>query len=106
MSDKKTKGLMKILMVVMYKEYPVYIRRIGKEVFIWDTIIDNKLYSSYMVISPGKGRKRLTKDEVTEITKMCYAGACTTVDTHLGIKLEDKDEQIVEMFESARVIQE
>ncbi len=95
---------MKILMVAYYKvHYPVYIRRIGKDVFIWDVIIDNQLYSSYMVISPGKGRQRLTKDEVNEVTKMCFAGACATVDTHLGISMDEQEKKIVETFESARI---
>ena len=95
---------MKILLVAYYKvDYPVYVRRIGKDVFIWDVIIKNQLYSSYMVIKPGKGRQRLTKSEVNEVVKMCFAGACATVDTHLGISMDEQQEKIVETFESARI---
>lgn len=98
----KTSGLMRVLQVITYKSYPVYIRMIGYKTFIWDVIFENQLYSSYMEISAAKGKSRLTKAEVDEVVKMCYAGAAATVDGLLGIELEDKEADIVARFEGAR----
>jgi hypothetical protein len=98
----KTKGLMKVLMAMTYKSYPIYIRMMGRDVFIWDVIFNNQLYSSYIVIRPEKGKVKLNQEEISEITKMCYAGAAATVDNLLGIKLSDDEEEIIKRFESAR----
>lgn len=100
MADKHT-GEMKVLTVMSYKDCPIYVRMIGKSTFIWDVIFENQLYSSYMVITPGKGRKRLNTDEIAEVAKMCFAGASATVDTKLGIKLSDTDEAVFKRFEQA-----
>ena len=34
---------------------------------------------------------------------MCYAGACATVDNHLGIELTDDEKEKLKIFEDARV---
>lgn len=104
--EKKISGFMKLLMAISYKEKPIYVRRFGKSCFVWDVIIDNKLYSSYIDIKPEKGRKRLNNEEVEEVTKMCYAGAAATVDTVLGVKLNDKEEDVIKQFEAARTLSE
>lgn len=102
MAETKVKGRMKVLMVMNYKGHPIYVRQFDKDMFVWDVIIDNQLFSSYLVMLPAKGKMRLNKAELDETVKMCYAGAAATVDMHLGIELNDKDEDVVARFEAAR----
>jgi len=103
MDDKPNhKGLMRILMIMTYKNYPIYVRMIGKNIFMWDVIASNQLYSSYLIMDPKKGSKVLNQKEINEVTKMCYAGAAATIDTILGIEMSDTDKQIVGQFEEAR----
>ncbi len=101
MADKKTKGLMKVLMVVGYKKGKIYIRQMGDDVFLWDAVFKGELYSSYLVITPDKKKKKLTKRGLEEVVKMCYAGAAATIDYQLGIKLSKSEKQAVAMFERA-----
>ena len=100
MADKHS-GLMRVLMVMNYKSCPVYVRMVCKSTFIWDAIVNNQLFSSYIVMMPGKGRNKLTVAEINEVTKMCYAGAAATVDTILGVKLSDTDQDMLKKFELA-----
>lgn len=93
---------MRVLMVQIYKDCPIYVRMIGDDVFIWDVIFKNRLYSSYIVMKPEKGKIKLNKDQITETAKMCYSGAAATIDIQLGEKLNDKDADIVRRFEGAR----
>lgn len=105
MAAKKNTGEMEVLQLIYYKDFPIYIRRFGSAYFLWDVIIDNKLYSSYIVITfknKGKG-KSLNQSGVNEVIKMCYAGACATVDNHLGIELTDDEKEKLKIFEDARV---
>lgn len=93
---------MRILMVMSYKSHPIYVRMIGKEIFIWDVIANNQLYSSYLIMKPKEGSVKLTKEEINEVTKMCYAGAAATVDNILGIEMPETDKAMVAQFEEAR----
>ena len=96
---KRDDDLMKVLMMMSYKGYPVYVRMVQKEMFIWDVIVDNQLYSSYIIIKPKKGEKSLSQREIEEVIKMCYAGAGATVDNILGVELSKTDKEAVEVLE-------
>ena len=100
MSDSK--GLMRVLMLITYKGYPICIRMIRKDIFLWDTCIDNQFYSSYIVMKPAQGKSKLNEDEISEVAKMCYAGASATIDNVLGVELSDTDKDMVKRFEAAR----
>ena len=103
MAKKKNKGIMQVLMVMTYKGFPIYVRLINEDVFIWDVISDGQLYSSYLVISPVKGQKKLSKAEKDEVIKMCYAGAAATIDNILGVELSDKEQDMLDKFEEAKL---
>jgi hypothetical protein len=102
MAKKKDDGIMKVLMVITYKGYAIYIRMVDKKIFIWDVIFENQLFSSFIVITPKLGEKGLNEDEIKEVIKMCYAGAAATVDNLLGVELSEKDKDMLEKFESAK----
>lgn len=105
MAAKKDIGKMEVLQLIYYKDFPIYIRKFGDIYFLWDVIIENKLFSSYIVVTfknKGKG-KSLNKSGVNEVIKMCYAGACATIDNHLGIELTDDEKERLKIFEDAIV---
>lgn len=99
---KKDNGLMRVLMVMSYKDIPIYVRMIGKDVFIWDVIHNNQLFSSYVVIGPRKGEKKLANSDIDEIVKICYAGAAATIDNILGIPITEDEEVILKQFEAGK----
>lgn len=92
---------MKILMAMEYKGYKVYVRMIDDDLFIWDAVYDNELYSNYIIITPKEGEK-LADDTIAQAKDMCFAGAAATIDTKLKVELSDKDKENVEIFEEAR----
>lgn len=96
--SERISGQMRVLMVMNYKSCPVYVRMIGKSMFMWDVISNNQLYSSYIIMKPAKGRQRLLKKEIEEVTKMCFAGAAATVDNLLGIELPKDTQEQVDIF--------
>ena len=75
---------------------------VDRDIFIWDAGYDGELYSSYVVVTPEKGRKTLTKGQIQAARDMCYAGATATIDIKLGIKLDKATKKGVEIFESSR----
>ena len=99
---KTDSGRMKILMAMEYKDGMIYIRQIDEELFIWDAVYKNKLYSSYLVIKLSKNKKKLPSDVVDEVRDMCYAGAASTIDMQMGVKISDKTMQMVKDFENTR----
>ena len=99
---KKVKGRMKVLLSMLYKNNRIYIRMIDKDLFIWDAIYKGELYSSYIVVSPEKGRKTLTKGQIETARNICYAGVTTTIDIKMGVKLDKKTKENVKMFEKSR----
>lgn len=101
--SSKNKGIMKVLMIIRYKDMPIYIRLIGESVFIWDVIYDGQLFSSYIVIDPVKDKKILNKGEIEEVIKMCYAGAAATIDNILGVELTEKEKDMLKKFEEAKL---
>lgn len=93
---KDVKGRIKILKVMGYKGSRVYVRQIDEEIFLYDLIFHNEIYSSYIVIKPKKGSKKLTKKEVNAALHIIWAGAESTIDHLLGVKLNRKTRRRVE----------
>lgn len=88
---KKVKGIMKVIKVVRHNGCMVYIRQIMEEVFMYDLIFKGEIYSSYLIIKPKIGCKKLTNGEVFEASNLIFQGAMTTIDTLLGKEVEDKN---------------
>lgn len=99
---RKDVGRMKILKAIGYKGNMIYVRMVGKDIFIWDAIFKNQLYSSYILMKPRKGKKALSDEEIMQVTELAYAGACTTIDTLLGVKLSKAEQEKVRLFEAAQ----
>jgi len=98
---KKDQGRMKVLMAIGYKKGMIYVRQIDEEIFIWDAIYENKLYSSYINITLNKGKKKMPKKIVNEARQMCYAGAAATIDYQMGEGLDKMMEENVKLFQSS-----
>lgn len=99
---KHTTGRMKVHLVMPYKDSKVYVRQFDEEIFTWDFVWKGEIYSSYMVITPTKENKKLLDTELREVVKMCYAGACASIDMLRGDILDKKTNKIIDMFEGAR----
>lgn len=92
---------MKVLKVIPYMGHMVYIRQIGKDYFEYLLEYCGEIYSSYIIILPEEGKKKLTKSQINGCIEMVYAGAEATINALMGIEpLEDEKEK-VEMFEKA-----
>lgn len=100
--NKKTSGMMEVLQIISYKDGDILIRKFPKDMYVWDVFYNGQFYSSYIVIKPIKGEKKLNEAEIAEVIKMLYAGAAATIDILRGDKLSDKDKEIVKMFEKGR----
>ena len=99
---KKVKGKITTLKAMPYKDNMVYIRKIGEEIFEWLLIFENQLYSSYLIMKPKKGETKLTKIEIIQTQELLWSGAMTTIDTLLGVELEEEKKAIVDAFEKSR----
>jgi len=78
-------GLVKLLQKSDYEGYPVYIMMIGDSIFIYFVIYNGELYTGYNVITPEKGKKKLTKDQIAQCGALIFTGAITTIDNLLDI---------------------
>ncbi len=87
----KVKGRVKLLKAISYKGSMIYIRQIDEEIFMYDLIYKEQLYSSYLIITPKAGKNRLTKNEVQQSRAIIFAGATATIDMLLGEKLGEKE---------------
>lgn len=106
LKPKKVKGRIQVLKVLPYKDCMVYIRRImsknDHDIFEYVLVFKEQVYSSYMIISPAKGKKSLTKDEISQAAELLWAGAMATIDTLKGVKLDKERAKLVEQFENSR----
>jgi hypothetical protein len=98
----KNTGRMKILLAMAYKDGMIYIRQVDEELFIWDAVYKNQLYSSYVVITLTKGSTKLPDDIRDQAREMCYAGAVATIDHQRGDKISKEEAKNVELFEKSR----
>lgn len=100
--DNKIKGLIRVLQIVDYKEGNILIRKLPNNIYEWIVSFRGQFFSSYIIIEPVKGQTDLNEAEISEVTKMLYAGAASTIDFQRGDKLSKKDKDMVKMFERAR----
>ena len=81
----------------------IYLRMIDGEIFEFIIPFKGEIYSSYLIIKPDKGKKKLTKDEVNQSAGLILASATTTVDYLLGeAKVDKKTKKVVKSFEGER----
>lgn len=99
---KKHKGRVKLLYALPYEKNMVYVRMIGEDLFMWDVVYGGEIYSSYIIITPEKGKKKLEKKHIAAALQMCYAGATATIDMKMGKKLDKKMQENVKIFEESR----
>jgi effector-binding domain-containing protein len=102
LKPKKVKGRVRVLKAMPYRDCPVYIRQIDTELFMYDLIYNNQIYSSYLIIKPKKGTLKLTESEIGQAGALIMTGAMATIDTLLGTKLDKKTEDIVKTVEANR----
>src|SRR3990167_1493666 len=105
LKPKKVKGRMRILKVLPYRNFMVYVREImlsDRSLFEYLVPLGGEIYSSYMEILPRKGKTKLSKDEISQCTELLWAGATATIDTLLNIKPNKKEAGIVKVFEASR----
>lgn len=101
LKPRKIKGRITTLFAAPYKGSMVYIRQIDKEIFEYSLVFKRQIYSNYMVFTLPKG-KRMTKYQVKCGMNLLIAGAQTTINALLGVKLEAKDENLVKDFEQIK----
>ena len=102
LKPKKIKGRIQVLKALPYKDNMVYIRRVDNDIFEYLVVFKNQIYSSYMVITPREGKSKLSKREVAQCIALINAGAESTIDALLGIKLDKETVEKVKTFESTR----
>ena len=74
-------GLIKLLQKSDYEGCPVYIRMVDGKIFEYFVIYKDELYTGYSVITPKKGKTKLTKGEIAQCGALIFTQAITTIDT-------------------------
>jgi len=95
----KIKPVIKLMKAMRYRGQMVYIRQIGISLFEYLLVFKKQVYSSYMVITPRKGKKKLTADEEAQAGALLFVGATTTINMLLGDELSDDEKARVGAFE-------
>lgn len=98
LKPKKVKGRIKVLRALPYKGSMVYLRMINKDIFMYDLIFNNEIYSSYMVFTPRNGQTKLSKSEIESAASLIWAGAMATIDTLLGETVTGEKKEQAERF--------
>lgn len=76
---------MATLIITRYKGCHVYVRHIYPDIFMYDFIFDNQLYSDYLVITPEKGKKKLTEKQIKASAAWTFAGATASIEELIKI---------------------
>ena len=77
---KKVKSRMATLIVMPYKGCNVYVRWVEPDIFMYDLVFNNQIYSDYFVITPEKGKKKITKKQIEASAAWAFAGATATIE--------------------------
>ena len=99
---EKTIGLVKVLKASLYEGHKVIIRQIGRTYFEYLLEYNGEIYSSYIIMTPAKGKKKLTNEEISQTSAIAYAGAEATLDALLGVEVDAETKKVVEIFEESR----
>ncbi len=102
----EVKGRIKVLKAILYKSHMVYIRSIDDEIFEYLAEYNGEIYSSYIIITPEKGKKKLTKGQIAQSAALILAGATATLDQLLGHTVDDQTKGILGKFEEGRKFME
>ena len=92
---------MKVLKVYPYMGVNIYVRQIGKDYFEYLLSYEGQLYSSYIIITPEEGKKKLTKSQVNGCIEMVSAGAEATINAIIGIEESGEHIEKAKVFEKA-----
>ena len=76
-----------------YKGNMVYVRKIGLEIFEWLLVFNGEIFSGHMIISPRKGKTKLSKDEIAQSGALAFTGAVTTIDMLLKKEKNDQNKE-------------
>jgi len=109
---KDTRGIVKILKVLHYRDHIIYIRSFYEFLFEYIVIHEGQVYSSYVVVAPEKpDQKKLKQQEVLSAVRIILTGAVATVDFLTGKELTPEEKKMAEEFieagnkiEAAKVI--
>lgn len=99
---QNVKSQVTLLKVLPYKGSNLYIRMIGSDIFMYDLIFREQLYSANLVITPQTGRTTLTQKQINSATALTIAAAMATIDMLNGVELSDEEKKKIEIFESVR----
>ena len=99
-------GRIKVLKAILYKSHMMYVRSIDDEIFEYLVEYNGEIYSSYIIITPEKGKKKLTKGQIAQSAALILAGATATIDALLGHTVGDETKDILGKFESGRKFME
>ena len=102
LKGKEVKGYMKLLRVDLYKDIKVYIRQIGRTYFEYVFEYHGEIYSSYIIIKPQGKKRTLTENQIMECRDLIFAGATATIDSLLGVEMDEKSKEYAELFEKNR----
>lgn len=102
LKHKKVKGRVRVLRASLYEGHKVIIRMIGDDYFEYLLEYNGEIYSSYIIITPAKGKTKLTKAEISECVGLIYAGAESTIDALSGKEVSEGEKKLVEVFEGQR----
>ncbi len=98
-------GRISVLKVIPYKGYMVYIRHVDgdipliDDIFMYDFIFENQIYSNYIIMGPEKGKDKLTEDQVNQTAAMIFAGAVASINTLLGEEVSEENKAISEQLD-------
>ena len=81
--------VIKLLQKSEYEGCPIYIRMIDGKIFEYILLHEGEIYTGYNVITPAKGKKKLTKAQIAQAGALIFTGAITTIDM-----LKDKDKEL------------
>ncbi len=93
---KKIKARMRLLKMFRYKDINVYIRLYHIDIFTYDLVWKDQIYSGYISIVPGKGKTKLTEDEIQQSSQIIIAGAMSTIDFLKGENLDEETKKLAE----------
>jgi len=72
--------VIKLLQKSDYEGCPIYIRMIDSKIFEYILQYKGEIYTGYNVITPEKGKKNLTKDQIAQCGALIFTGAITTIE--------------------------
>ena len=83
----------------------IYIRMIGTDYFEYLLEFGGEIYSSYIIITPQEGKKKLSKREIFECMALIHMGAEATLDSLLGVdKVKEAEDKYIEMSKKSNTI--